>query len=454
MAAMFVSSTGRRAVTRRSHSGSGRRSSCQPHTSSTSTPKAMQPIVRAESQPQELPLETPTKVATRPTARPMAPPRSKMPSWASWTCGTRNQVPRPTSTARPVATQKSACQSPVWAIQAESGRPIAPPTPRVALIAATAVVAIAGGTTSRIRLMPTGMKPIARPCRARPATTGPRVEDRAQVREPAKRRTELPTSTRCLPKRSARRPAIGIATAAPSSVAVTTHAALEGVVLRNSGSSVWIGMTSVCMSATLMPLKHRTITVSTALRWSWSTSGSASLAVFISVTMCILHMHDAHRHGSLGHMATRVRRTTEQSLLGELADELLRFSKRRHGSVDGTELDSSAFKLLWVLSDDEPRTLRELADELDLDLSTINRQVNAAVRAGLLERFTVTGSPSKPVRPTAAGRRQYEHDLAVHSDRLRSVLAEMGADAARDLLRGLRAFNDAYDRRAPRRARD
>ena len=152
-------------------------------------------------------------------------------------------------------------------------------------------------------------------------------------------------------------------------------------------------------------------------------------------------------------MATGARRTTEQSLLGELADELLRFSKRRHTTIDGAELDSSAFKLLWVLSDDQPRTLRELADELDLDLSTINRQVNAAVRAGLLERFTVAGSPSRPVRPTAAGRRQYEHDLAVHSDLLRSVLAEMGADAARELIRSLGSFNDAYERRARHRHR-
>jgi DNA-binding MarR family transcriptional regulator len=152
-------------------------------------------------------------------------------------------------------------------------------------------------------------------------------------------------------------------------------------------------------------------------------------------------------------MATRVRRTTEQSLLGELADELLRFSKRRHGSVDGTELDSSAFKLLWVLSDDEPRTLRELADELDLDLSTINRQVNAAIRAGVLERFSVPGSPSRPVRPTAEGRRLYQHDSAVHADLLRSVLAEMGAEGARDLIRSLGAFNDAYERRAPHRHR-
>jgi len=150
-------------------------------------------------------------------------------------------------------------------------------------------------------------------------------------------------------------------------------------------------------------------------------------------------------------MTTRARRATDQPLLDELADELLRFSKRRHAVIEGVELELSAFRLLWVLSDDRPRTLRELADELGLDLSTINRQVNGAVRAGLLERFAVADSPSRPVRPTPEGRRLYEHDSAVHADLLRSVLAEMGVEAARDLIRSLGAFNDAYERRAPHR---
>ena len=145
---------------------------------------------------------------------------------------------------------------------------------------------------------------------------------------------------------------------------------------------------------------------------------------------------------------------TQQSMLTELADELMRVGRRRHVNVEGTELEMSAFKVLWVLSDDRPRTLRELAEELDLELSTINRQVNAAVRGGLLERFSVPDGPSKPVRPTAEGRRLYQHDSAIHADLYRSVLAEMGADQVRELTRGLQAFNDAYERRAPRRTRD
>jgi len=146
--------------------------------------------------------------------------------------------------------------------------------------------------------------------------------------------------------------------------------------------------------------------------------------------------------------------TRSESVLSALADELMRIGRRRHANVDGTELDMSAFKLLWSLSDGRPRTLRELAEHLDLEPSTINRQVNAAVRAGLLERFVVPDSHSRPVRPTPEGRRLYDHDSAIHADLLRSVLAEMGDEPARELIEGMRAFNDAYERRAPRRTRD
>ncbi|RYE76484.1 MAG: MarR family transcriptional regulator, partial [Myxococcales bacterium] len=44
-------------------------------------------------------------------------------------------------------------------------------------------------------------------------------------------------------------------------------------------------------------------------------------------------------------------------------------------------------RLLWMFSDQQPRTLREIAEELRLEQSTVNRQANAAVKAGVLRRF-------------------------------------------------------------------
>ena len=101
--------------------------------------------------------------------------------------------------ASPAETQNIRCQSWPSAIHAAKGRPIAPPTPSVALIAAIAVPVMCGGVNSRISEMPTGMNPIANPCRARPASTGTQGAGHRHDAEPATRRAALTTSTRCLP---------------------------------------------------------------------------------------------------------------------------------------------------------------------------------------------------------------------------------------------------------------
>src|SRR3954470_2521166 len=96
--------------------------------------------------------------------------------------------------------------------------------------------------------------------------------------------------------------------------------------------------------------------------------------------------------------------------LRELGDELRRLSRRRATTYPGSTLDTSAFRLLWLLTEGPPRTLRELGDELQLDQSTVNRQGNAAINHGLVERYAVAESTSRLVRPTEAGRAAYVHD--------------------------------------------
>ena len=129
-----------------------------------------------------------------------------------------------------------------------------------------------------------------------------------------------------------------------------------------------------------------------------------------------------------------------------LAEELLRMSRRKTHIVPGAMLEASAFAILWTLSDGAPRTLRDLADELDLDQSTVNRQVNAAIKHGHLERFEVAGQASRLIRPTAAGEAAFEHDGQLRADRLRRVFADLDPGTPEALLHELRAFNDAYER--------
>lgn len=128
-----------------------------------------------------------------------------------------------------------------------------------------------------------------------------------------------------------------------------------------------------------------------------------------------------------------------------LGGELLRLQRRRRHEYAGTLLETSAFRLLWVLDDGEPRTLRRLAADLDLEQSTVNRQVNAAISAGWLERYDVPGSASKLVRPTAAGAEAFRHDGLIRAATIRAALDEIGPERAEVLIEVLRAFNDAWD---------
>ena len=108
--------------------------------------------------------------------------------------------------------------------------------------------------------------------------------DRAAAREPATSSAALRMRTRRLPIMSARRPPMGIATAAASSVAVMTQEAFAVEVFSSCGSSGWIGITSDCMSAATMPPKHRMITVTSGWFRREPLGASAPCPVTVLVT--------------------------------------------------------------------------------------------------------------------------------------------------------------------------
>ena len=85
----------------------------------------------------------------------------------------------------------------------------------------------------------------------------------------------------------------------------------------------------------------------------------------------------------------------------DLVDELQRLNRRKANTFAGAILEASAFNILWRLWEG-PRTLRELSVELELEQSTVNRQVNAAIKHGYIERFAVEGSASSSVKRGAS----------------------------------------------------
>ena len=142
---------------------------------------------------------------------------------------------------------------------------------------------------------------------------------------------------------------------------------------------------------------------------------------------------------------TRAAKTVDAGLLRELGDELMRLGRRRTTTYPGSRLDTSAFRILWLLAE-EPRTLRALSDELQLEQSTVSRQVSAAVKHGLVERWGTPGAGGWLHRPTEQGRAAYEHDAQLRVDVYSRVLDDVGRARVDSLVAELAEFNDALDR--------
>ncbi|PZT73806.1 MULTISPECIES: MarR family winged helix-turn-helix transcriptional regulator [unclassified Streptomyces] len=84
------------------------------------------------------------------------------------------------------------------------------------------------------------------------------------------------------------------------------------------------------------------------------------------------------------------------------------------GPRAGQSLDRSAYVLLTRLETGDGLTLKELTNAFQADASTINRQVSAMLREGLVERIPdPAGGVARRIRPTALGLERLEADRAV-----------------------------------------
>ena len=151
-----------------------------------------------------------------------------------------------------------------------------------------------------------------------------------------------------------------------------------------------------------------------------------------------------------------------------LAFALLQLDVHRRAEEQRTELGVAGGRLLWLLSDRRPRTLREIAAALKLEQSTVNRQVNAAMRSGLLSRVDrssvdptgagptdadPTSAPMSAGRPaggaqligpTETGLAAYEREVTQALQAYDAALGALGTDDAAVFLELLERFVDAY----------
>jgi len=129
----------------------------------------------------------------------------------------------------------------------------------------------------------------------------------------------------------------------------------------------------------------------------------------------------------------------------EVARLLLRLDRYRHLMRHHGGLNAADLRLLWLLCEGEPRTLREISEVLSLEQSTVNRQVNNAVRAGLLRRYQPEGEPAMLVEPTEEGRSRFASDTAATLAQHEAALEALG-EGADEFVAQLARFTSAYGR--------
>lgn len=107
-------------------------------------------------------------------------------------------------------------------------------------------------------------------------------------------------------------------------------------------------------------------------------------------------------------------------------------------------LGTADLRILWMFADDQPRTLKEIAAELSLEQSTVNRQINAAMAEGLLQRSRRPGSPAHEISRTEKGVEVFEADVAKSLTAFTSGLDALG-DRVDGFLADFTRFVEAYD---------
>jgi len=112
----------------------------------------------------------------------------------------------------------------------------------------------------------------------------------------------------------------------------------------------------------------------------------------------------------------------------------------------GNGLDRSAYLILSHIDARGPMTIGELSSALRLDASTLQRQVAAVVRDGLLERgLDPNGSAARKLTMTSHGRDMLETDRDGYIQDLDAITADWSAEDVNTFAELLRRYNGAIE---------
>ncbi|ALB02742.1 winged helix-turn-helix transcriptional regulator [Kocuria palustris] len=109
-------------------------------------------------------------------------------------------------------------------------------------------------------------------------------------------------------------------------------------------------------------------------------------------------------------------------------------------------LERSAAVLLARLQASGPMSVGELAEAFDLDVSTVHRQVAAAMKSGLIERVEdPDGGSARKHRPSPEGANRLREDFRGRTDSVAAVTAEWADEDVEQLTRLMRRFNESVE---------
>ncbi|WP_040782338.1 MarR family winged helix-turn-helix transcriptional regulator [Nocardia pneumoniae] len=139
----------------------------------------------------------------------------------------------------------------------------------------------------------------------------------------------------------------------------------------------------------------------------------------------------------------------DNTALTRLAFELSLLSRHFPAALarrPGFRLDRSAYLILTRLELDSPLSLRELSEAFRLDVSTINRQVAAMLKQGLVDRVPdPEGGIARKIRASAKGLELLAADRKQSRQGIETVVADWPESDVDQLSKLISRFNRSVE---------
>jgi DNA-binding MarR family transcriptional regulator len=132
-----------------------------------------------------------------------------------------------------------------------------------------------------------------------------------------------------------------------------------------------------------------------------------------------------------------------EHVLGAISRELMLISRHQLASVARGVLERSAYLMLSRIDATGPMTARELAEALQLEISTVTRQVAAMLRENVVERIPdPEGGLASRLQITATGAEHLAADRERYRNGLGKVMSDWPDTECAELYRLLRTLNE------------